>query len=82
MWVYLATVLIAKGNYQETKIEFKRSRSNMGYKRKRPTTLEIQKYKRIRKDLKKAKKTLKQKYINLIQPKTTYIRNDNYKQKQ
>ena len=50
---WLATVLIARGEYQEAKIELARSRGNMGYKRKRPTGLEIRKCKKRTKDLKK-----------------------------
>ena len=50
---WLATVLIARGEYHEAKIELSRSRGNMGYKRKRPTGLEIRKCKKRRKDLKK-----------------------------
>ena len=53
---WLATVLIARGEYQEAKIELARSRGNMGYKRKRPTGPEIRKCKKRRKDLKKRMK--------------------------
>ena len=45
-------VLIAPGLYQEAKMELGRSRGNMGYKRKRPTIVEIKKCKKRRKCLK------------------------------
>ena len=52
---WLATVLIARGLHQEAKMELGRSRGNMGYKRKRPTGIEIRKCKKRRKDLKNKK---------------------------
>ncbi len=51
--LWLATVLIARGEYQEAKMELTRSRGNMGYKRIRPTGSEIRKCKKRRKNLKK-----------------------------
>ena len=45
---WLATVLIARGEYQDAKLELTRSRGNMGYKRIRPTGLEIRKCKKRR----------------------------------
>ena len=53
---WLATVLIARGLYQEAKMELRRSRENMGYERKRPTGVEIKKCKKRRKDLKSKQK--------------------------
>ena len=55
---WLATVLIARGDYQEAKIELERSRGNMGYKRKRPTGSEIRKCKKRRKCLKEREKQI------------------------
>lgn len=52
---WLATVSIGRGLYQEAKMELGRSRGNMGYKRRKPTFVEIKKCKRRRKEL-KAKK--------------------------
>ena len=52
---WLATVLIARDHYQEAKMKLKRSRGNMGYKRKRPSFVKIHKMQKKKKKL-RAKK--------------------------
>ena len=50
---WLVTVLITREHCQEEKKELERSRGNMGYKRKRHTIVEIQKFNRRQMNLKR-----------------------------